>query len=434
VNRLRTLAALTVLAVPMSVVATGCGGEESEEDPQQVLQATFAEHDTEVTSGVIELSLEASAGEQGSLSATLSGPFQTDPEDPNALPQLDLSLDVSGEGTGESVDFSGGLVITEDSAFVEYDDTAYEAPQVIFDEVATSFEQSAAQDEAESAQSFTESCERAVEQSGGDVGACDIDFSSWLTDLTNEGTEDVEGTETVHVHGDANVEQILSDVTGIVAEAAPAGSEKALDLDQLEALAPAISEAAIDVYSGEEDDIVRRLSFAGALDPGAASGLPLPPIDLSLSATLSELNEEQTIEAPADARSLQDLLDEHGIDLSLAGGLSGLDDLQGLGDGEPRPERPERERPDDDADADDAVPDDDGGDSGTGSGDDGAVPDDDGGDSGTGDDDTGTGDGGAGSIFGNAPGLSRQEQRVLDCISQATNVDELEQCNDLLEQ
>ena len=37
------------------------------------------------------------------------------------------------------------------------------------------------------------------------------DPKSWLTNLSNEGDADVEGTTTIHIHGDANIDQIVSD-------------------------------------------------------------------------------------------------------------------------------------------------------------------------------------------------------------------------------
>jgi hypothetical protein len=426
-SRLTTLAACAAaLAIPAAVA--GCGGDDSEEDPQQVLQETFGPHDTEITSGVIDLTLEASAGDQGSFTASLSGPFQADPDDPG-LPQLDLTAEASGEGTGESVAFNGGLVITDDAAFVEYNDQAYEAPQALFEQIEQAAAESETAADQASGQSFEQACERAAEQAGGDPSACDIDFEGWLADVTNEGTEDVEGTETIHVSADADVERILADLSELVSSALPPEVARVMDLRELEGVAPAISEAEINVYSGEEDRIPRRISLSAALDPGAVSGLPLPQIDLDFSATLSELNEEQTIEAPADAQPLRELLDLTGIDIGLDDELPGLDELQPGADANRKP--------------DDGAPREDGGDAGTpepeapddgGSGNeapDGGAPD------------GGAPDGGApapsgedddGGLFGEAPGLSEQEQAVLDCISEAADVEELERCNDLLEQ
>jgi hypothetical protein len=421
---------LLALAIPAAVA--GCGGDENEEDPQQVLSETFGPHDTEVTSGVIDLTLEASAGEQGSFTASLSGPFQTDPDEPG-LPQLDLAAEASGEGTGEAVDFSGGLVITEDAAYVEYGDQAYEAPAALFERLERAAEKSEVQSDHGSARSFQQACERAAEEAGGDASACDIDFESWLTDVTNEGTEEVEGTETVHVSADADVERILDDLARLVDAALPPEAARVLDLDELQGVAPAISEAAIDVYTGEEDRIPRRISFSAALDPGAVSGLPLPQIDLELSATLSELNEEQTIEAPPDAQSLRELLDLAGIDLNLDEKIPDLDDIEGLDQGD-RPVKPDGDTRGEDRGGDDRQPEpetpDEGGSETDEGGSESEAPDDDGGP-------TDSGEGGGddnGGLFGNAPGLSEQEQEILDCISQATNDQELRECNSLLGQ
>ena len=47
-----------------------------------------------------------------------------------------------------------------------------------------------------------------------------IDPTNWLTDLANEGNEDVEGTETIHISGTADVPKLVEDIKQI-AETAP---------------------------------------------------------------------------------------------------------------------------------------------------------------------------------------------------------------------
>ena len=47
--------------------------------------------------------------------------------------------------------------------------------------------------------------------------------SGWFTNLTNDGTEDVEGTEAVHITGDVDVAQMLEDLAGI-AESIPSAA------------------------------------------------------------------------------------------------------------------------------------------------------------------------------------------------------------------
>src|ERR687892_2553354 len=94
--KIRAIAAATVLLLSVTGLG-GCLGD-GDEDPAEVLEQIFS-NDERISSGVLDVSLEVSAeGDQGgTLSASLGGPFQGDPDDPEALPQLDLAASVSGD-------------------------------------------------------------------------------------------------------------------------------------------------------------------------------------------------------------------------------------------------------------------------------------------------------------------------------------------------
>ena len=93
-----------------------------------------------------------------------------------------------------------------------------------------------------------------------------VDPQTWLTNLSNEGDEDVEGTETIHIHGDADVDQIVSDLARI-AQRVPGGAAPELDQAQLDQVKNAIKEASLDVYSGKDDQILRKLSLSLSIEP-----------------------------------------------------------------------------------------------------------------------------------------------------------------------
>ena len=335
-----------VLALPAVAAGCGGGGDGEDDDPREVIERTFG-NDEHVSSGVMDLALSASAsGEQGGeFAVEVAGAFEGDPDDPQALPQLDVEGSVSGSGGGESIDESGRVVLTEDNAFVEYGGETYEAGEEMFADFKAGYEEEGA--EIADPTSFRESCEQAITELGGDTAACDIDpAEDWLTNLENEGTEDVEGVETVHVSGDLDVERVVTDLTGLISSA-PGFSLEGFDPSQI---AAAVPEAGFDLYSGTEDDELRRFEMTMAIDPAAATGgvvpVPIEDISIDFSLTLSELNEEQTIEAPeGPTQPLEDLLGGLGIDDLGAGGLpdfgdvpggaGGGDDLGGGGAGDP---------------------------------------------------------------------------------------------------
>ena len=327
-NRTRTLLAACVLALPIPVAIAGCGDEG--EDPNEVLTATF-NNDTQVTSGVLDLTIDVTAegAQGGSFNASLSGPFQGDPEDPNAIPQLDLTAALSGEGAGQSIEFEGGLVVTEDNAFVEYGGEAYEVGTENFAQLKEQAEaQAGATEEGDSASSFREGCEQAIEAQGGDPATCDIDLSTWFTDLSNEGTEDVGGAETTHIAGTLDVPTMLNDLVEIgtsVPSASASGLSPELIQAQIDSFAEAISTAEFNVYSATEDDTLRQLDFELGIDPSAIPGAEasgVDSVDVSFSIALSDVGSEQTVEAPADAKPIEQL--EGALSDSLGGLVPGV--------------------------------------------------------------------------------------------------------------
>lgn len=329
-TRIRTFFLLCLLTLAVPIVIAGCGGDDSSgEDPQTVLDETF-NNDTKVSSGDLSLSASVNAeGDQGgNFEASLSGPFQGDPENENALPQLDWTVSASGSGAGQSIDFSGGLVVTEDNAFVEYNDQAYEVGTDAFAQLKKAFEAQAAQAGDTSSQgTFQEQCATAIEQAGGDPAACDIDLESWLTNLSDEGTEDVGGTQTIHISGDANIDQILTDI-GNLASSVPSAASSGFDPSQLSAVSGAVTDASIDVYSGEEDKVLRKLEVNLTIDPSAVAPegvtVPIGEITVNFAIEIDGLNEEQTIEAPSGAKPISELLSDLGVDPSALGQIPGL--------------------------------------------------------------------------------------------------------------
>jgi hypothetical protein len=315
-TRIRTLLAICAIALPVPAAIAGCGDDDdssgaSDADPQQVLDATF-DNENSISSANVDLDLSVSAegDEGGSFEASLTGPFQGDPDNPNTLPQLDWTLTATGEGGGQSLDFEGGAVVTEDNAYVEYGGTAYEVGSENFQAAKKDLEAGApAEENLGFSEAFRRGCEESVRQQGGDPSSCDFDVSAWLTNQTTEGTEDVEGTETTHVSGDLNVEQVLTDIGGIAA-GFPQAQQAPFDFNNLGQLSTAVEDASFDVYSSVEDNTLRKLEFNLAIDPSALSAgteVPVNSVNVGFTLTLSGVNEEQTIEAPSDAQPIEEL-------------------------------------------------------------------------------------------------------------------------------
>jgi len=317
-TRIRTAVAVLAIALPTTVAVAGCGGGSSsnDEDPQQVLDQTF-NNPTKITSGNLDVSINGSAeGEQsGDFSASISGPFQTDPNDDTAFPQLDLTANVSGSAGGPSISFDGSLIATKDNAYVEYQDQAYEVGTDVFQQFTQAYAKSAQQNQA---------------KSGGSVlSRFGVDPSNWLTNVTNEGSTDVDGTDTIQVHGDADVSQIVSDLQKI-SEATGSTTAQQLTPEQIDQLKSSVKDASIDVYSGTDDHLLRKLAVSLSIAPPASSGATVSSVDADFSVTLSDVNQPQTIMAPSNAKPISDLLGQLGIP-GLPGGSTGGFPLPGGG-------------------------------------------------------------------------------------------------------
>jgi hypothetical protein len=306
-TRIRASGAILALVLVLPAAVAGCGGDGGgSEDPNEVLEQTFNNAD-QLNSGVIALSLDGSAGSQARVSAKLRGPFQG-VSDLSRIPQLDWTGSLDAQGLGQDTNFEGGLTVTSDNAYVTYKGQAYEVGRRAFRRLQDRFARANAQNQAQDSEGFTQVCTQAVQQGGGDTSVCDIDFSKWLTNVTNQGTENVGGTDAIHISGDANVTQILSDISGF-AEQLPGASSR-FDASQLGLLEPLVENATIDVYSGADDKLLRKLDLRLSLDLSAlarGAAIPISNVDVSFSMAFSDLNSDQTVTAPENPKPISEL-------------------------------------------------------------------------------------------------------------------------------
>jgi hypothetical protein len=287
----------------MLIAACGGGGGGNNEDPQQVLNETF-QNDESIDSGTFDLDLnvDASGGDNaGSLEAKIGGPFQGRQ---GQFPQFDVDISLKAEGGSQNLSGSGGVTSTGETAFVNFQGTDYSVPQEVFDQFTSTFTQLQSQSNSQ--------------QGGNLLQSLGVDPSKWLTDLNNEGTEDIEGSSTIHISGQADVPKLVDDLKTIVQKTG--GATGNVSPDQLDQLNGIIQSADFDVYSGETDKVMRRLGAKIELKPPAgAPGAP-DSVTVEFELTLADVNQPQTISAPANAQPLSQLLQQLGLSPSALGG------------------------------------------------------------------------------------------------------------------
>jgi hypothetical protein len=317
--RIRVSATL-VLALISALLFAGCGGGGgNNEDPQRVLDETFS-NPTPIKSGNFDLDfkIETNGGDNpGTLEVKLGGRFQS--QAPDQLPQFDFDVSLRAESGSQTLSGSGGLTATGDRAFVNIQGTEYAVPQQLYDQFTSTYAQLQSQNGSN--------------PQSGLLQRLNIDVARWLTDLKNEGTEDVEGQQTIHISGKANVSQIVADLKTIAKDAGRSVGN--VDVSQLDQLNSTIQSGDIDVNTGESDKLLRRLGLSFDLKPPAGTPGAPDSLNFDFELNLADVNKPQTIQAPANAQPLDEsVLRGLGIDPSVLGGaLRG-----GLGTGGVLPE------------------------------------------------------------------------------------------------
>lgn len=327
-NRLRSISALAVLAVvSLALVACGGGSDKSGESPQTVLEEATLQG---IESGNIDLALDLNAAgkEGGKLDVSLSGPFQG--EGKGSLPQLDMTAKAKGNYNGKKVDFTGGVVLLPNSAYVNYEGVEYEVDPTTFSFVESALKQAQREAGAEIGSAGVAGCQEEFGQ---------LKVADFLEGGKNEGSADVDGTSTTKISGDLNVSGAIDAVVEVaesqacraqLAAAGPFPSRDEIEAAEDE-VNSSVKTAHVDVYVGN-DDIVRQISAQLTIEPqNGGSGPKSVEIDLDLK--LTGVNEEQKISAPEEAKPLSRLFIKLGINpIELLGLLQGEESGESLGE------------------------------------------------------------------------------------------------------
>jgi hypothetical protein len=319
---------LVLCALTGGLVA--CGGDDSD-DVDQILSETFGEG-KDVKSGRLALAFRLDAqglqNLRGPVALRLNGPFAS--QGRNQLPRFDfqVALDAGGQT------LTAGAVSTGEKGFVRFQDQAY----ALSDQLYQQFRKGYA-DQAKCSQ----------EQGGEGVSFSSLGIrpGQWLRDAKTAGSEKVGGVETTHITAGVDVPKLLEDVNRILGRTEgnvedPCAKEqkgqpqrrtgRQLSEQDRKAIADAVKDARVDVWTGEDDRVMRRINVAIRFDVpedqrervrGLRSGA------LRFDMTIGGLNEKQDIKTPTGARPLDDLVAQFGGQVPGLGGASGGSSQQG---------------------------------------------------------------------------------------------------------
>jgi hypothetical protein len=272
---------IAVLIAALTVAGCGGGGDDKTSDASapDLLNATFS-GDTSIRSGKLTLGLDADVqGVAQPVSLRLSGPFQSSGSK-TELPKFAFDLEVTASGSTQQI----GATSTGDKGFLSYAGTDYAVPDDLFKQFADGYRKSAQEnDQKGQAPSLT---------------SLGIDPLKWLTDPRKAGETDVGGTKTVHLTAGIDVPKLLADVKTAADKVGAASGQDRLSAADVDELARSVKSAKVDIYTGAEDQKLRKF----VLDLQLSTG------HVKLTLQFDDLNEPQEIVAPKDAKSLTGLL------------------------------------------------------------------------------------------------------------------------------
>jgi hypothetical protein len=266
-----------VAVATVALVLSACGS-----DAADVLSETGANM-SEIESGQMLLRLTAAAAdeEEAPVGFELRGPFAL--PDEGDLPVAELEYTQLAGDESETVTF----ISTGEAAFVEVDGVAYELPPEQVAELRGGPEQ-----EAENV--FDE-----------------VGIDDWIRDPVLSDGEEVDGDPTDQVSGSLDVIVALNDLFELGERFG--GS----DLPRIEGAAGrqlegAVQDSSMSVLTGREDRLLRQLEMEVDLAP------QLPPelqeievvsgANVSLSVTLTDLNETVEVEEPSESHPYTELV------------------------------------------------------------------------------------------------------------------------------
>jgi hypothetical protein len=322
-SRLRFLPPLVLLALLVAALgACGGGGKDNAcknessgpsagKDPEKIVKEAFAPAKGKtVRCGKFDIDLGVNANGKGGptdVKIALSGPFED--RGSGRIPRVDLDMKIDAKTSGDDISLNGGFISTGDRGFLKLRGTYYEIEPERFKQIRDQIQ--------------------AAQPQGGDsapgagaLKALGLDPRGWLENLHYDGTDDVGGVKANHVSAQVNVDALLDDTAGLLRQAGSLGlpggpAPGQLSKKDLEAIKGSIEDATFDLYSGADDNIIRKLDLTVNFgDPGAQAGAPPSPFetgDLHFSLVLDEVGTKPDIKAPKGAKPISDLFGDIGL-------------------------------------------------------------------------------------------------------------------------
>jgi hypothetical protein len=263
-----------LLAV-LALAACGGGGGDSATD---VLGET-ADNLGEIESGDLTLELLFSGQENQQQGFTLEGPFSLEGD---GLPTAELAYTQVAGGEQAQVTF----ISTGEQAFVEVNDAAYELPNRIVSEIE----------------------EATGELETGGLGE-QIELGDWIENPKLSDGGNVGGAETDKIVADLDVVEVVNGLLEIAAAFEGNDAPPQIEGQAAEQVENSVEQARLEVYTGKEDRLLRRLLITLAFSPDAPPNVKrVLGVDVEFEFAVSDPNKDVEVTAPENVRPYSDLL------------------------------------------------------------------------------------------------------------------------------
>jgi hypothetical protein len=296
-GRRRPLAvAGTLLTLIAALAVSGCGSSSHDTasgNPQTLLHQTFASGHT-VKSGILDFSLvitpTGSAIVQTPITISLSGPFQS--RGAGKTPESAFTIGFSGLGKRASF----GVRTTASGAYVSLEGTSYALPASDVSKLKSSLNPGSGS------------------KSAPGLSTLGIDPLGWLSDPRIVGTQTVDGALTEHLHAAIDVPAFIQSLDRVLMRET-SSLHTSTRLDRIppataRAIAAAVRDPSVDVYTGKSDATLRRLVVSATVPVSGSTSTRLGGLtqaSFRLTLGYSQLNQPQTIAAPTDVHSAAQL-------------------------------------------------------------------------------------------------------------------------------
>jgi len=325
------LSILVAVMVVAALVAAGCGGSDDDGngdsgDNGDMSAADIVAKSQEAMNGMnsAAFALDLSMSMKGDASAVadpqaqqlLSSPITVKAEGKVANDPQKLDMTMKADAMGQSFDL--GMKLDGELIYLQFMGSWYEMPK----DMAEGMTGASPAPEGEQ-----ENLTEVYKQLG-------IDPDSWASAYTLEGEEDVNGVACYKISQQVDIDKVAADLSKMADSASGLGAitggggDIASDPEEvqksIDMLKAAVKDVKIEMWIGKDDSYLYKMSGGAMIDFMA---LPeeerqemegLESMDFSMDLTMSDFDQDFSVEPPADAKPFDQLFN----DLMQSGGLS----------------------------------------------------------------------------------------------------------------